>query len=414
MLFSRNIFPLLKEILANSPVVLLNGPRQSGKTTIMELISTDLEMNYVSFDDIRYLAAARQDPIGFLADMRKPVILDEVQRVPEILLPIKQDVDKHRIYGRYALTGSANPLLIPKLGDSLAGRMQILNLWPLSQGELTGIKESFIKDVFSTSFTQISPIAQDKKEIIRKFLLGGYPEMQMEKTTRQRESWCSGYINTILQKDVQDLARIEGLAHLPKLLQLLATRCAGLMNVAQLSRDCAIPVTTIHRYLQLLQTLFLTIQLPAWSRNLGTRLIKSPKIYLVDTAILSYLLEADEERLLAHSQMTGNIMENFIVAELHKQASWSEKRCQLFHFRTANGVEVDIVLENSAGKIVGIEVKSSETVRSDDFSGLRYLQNLVGENFIRGIVVYLGDKQIPFGEGMIAIPISRIWSTDGI
>lgn len=350
--------------------------------------------------------------LGFLSDITKPVILDEVQRVPEILLPIKQDVDKHSLYGRYALTGSANPLLIPKLGDSLAGRMQILNLWPLSQGELTGIKESFIKDAFATSFKHISSNTPDKKEIIRKLLLGGYPEMQMEKTTRQRALWCSGYINTILQKDVQDLARIEGLAHLPHLLQLLATRCAGLMNVAQLSRDCAIPVTTIHRYLQLLQTLFLTIQQPAWSQNLGTRLIKSPKIYLVDTAILSYLLEADEERLLANSQMTGNIMENFIVAELHKQASWSEKRCQLFHFRTANGVEVDIVLENSAGKIVGIEVKSSETVRSDDFSGLRYLQNLVGENFIRGIVVYLGDKQIPFGEGMIATPISRIWSTE--
>jgi uncharacterized protein len=411
MLFQRHVLPLLKELLGSSPVILLNGPRQSGKTTVMEIISKETGMNYVSFDDIRYLAAARQDPIGFLADIQKPLILDEVQRVPEILLPIKQDVDKHHIPGRYALTGSANPLLVPKLGDSLAGRMQILNLWPLSQGELVGVKENFINEVFSASFQSRASIPQNKKEIIAKFILGGYPSLQIKKTARQREFWCNGYINTILQKDVQDLARIEGLAHLPKLLQLLATRCSGLMNVAQLSRDCAIPVTTIHRYLQLLQTLFLTIQQPAWSRNLGTRLIKAPKIYLSDTAILTYLLEADEERLLSNSQMIGNVMENFIVTELHKQVSWSEKRYQLFHFRTSSGIEVDIVLENSAGKIVGVEVKSSETVRSDDFSHLRYLQNLVGNNFIRGIVAYLGDKEISFGENMIALPISRLWSS---
>lgn len=410
MLYKRHILPLLQETLSSSPIVLLNGPRQSGKSTIMELIAKERGMDYISFDDVRYLAAAKQDPIGFVSGLIKPVVLDEVQRVPEIFLPIKQNIDKHRIPGRYALTGSANPLLIPKLGDSLAGRMQILNMWPLSQGELIDHQESFLKDVFSDSmFAQITSVAQNKKDILMKLLIGGYPSVQKEKKARQRTSWCNSYINTILQKDVQDLAKINGLAHLPNLLHLLATRCAGLMNVAQLSRDCDIPITTIHRYLQLLQTLFLIIQQPAWSSNLGTRLIKSPKIYLVDTGLLNYLLEADEERLIDNPHMTGNIMENFVITELYKQASWSEKRIKLFHFRTSNGVKVDIILENSAGKIVGIEVKSSETIRPDDFNGLRYLKEHAGNKFIRGIVLYLGDKQIPFGESMTAIPIGKMW-----
>lgn len=410
MFYKRHIFPLLEETLSSSRVVLLNGPRQSGKTTLMELVSEEHGMEYVTFDDVRYLAAAKQDPIGFLSGLNKPVILDEVQRVPEIFLPIKKDVDKNRSPGRYALTGSANPLLIPKLGDSLAGRMQILNMWPLSQGELIGIQETFLQDVFSpTAFKHISSIAQSKENIIMKLLIGGYPAMQSEKRMRQRTSWCNSYINTILQKDVQDLARIDGLAHLPNLLQLLAVHCAGLMNTAQISRDCRLPTTTIHRYIQLLETLFLIIQLPAWSSNMGTRLIKSPKVYLVDTGLLSYLLEADEERLMYNPNMTGHILENFVLTELYKQASWSEKRIKLFHFRTSNGIEVDIILENSAGKIVGIEVKSSETVRAEDFNGLKHLKNIAGDKFTRGIVLYLGDKQIPFEQEMIAVPISRLW-----
>lgn len=409
-MFTRNIFFRLLEAMSTSFVVLLTGARQTGKTTLMESIAEEKGYNYTTFDDLRTFAAAKQDPIGFIADLKKPTILDEVQRVPEIFLPIKQDVDKHKKAGRYILTGSANPLLVPHLSDSLAGRMEILNLWPLSQGEFRGIQEKFIDRLFSDSFDHFDCESLDKRALVNILVRGGYPAMQeLDKETR-RNGWCSSYLTTILQKDVQDLAKIEGLTHLPNLMTLLASRTSGLLNSAELSRTSGISTTTLHRYLQLLQTLFLVVLVPAWSTNMSKRLSRSPKTYLVDTALLAYLNGVNDKRLMLDTRMMGGFLENFVVVELQKQMTWCDLRIRIFHYRTVQGsFEVDIVLEDAEGRIVGIEIKSSETIHAGDFKGLKNLQEVAGKKFVRGIVLYPGQR-LPFGKDLYALPISSLWA----
>ncbi len=409
-MFQRNLFSHILDAITTSFVVLLTGARQTGKTTLMEILAQEHGYNYSTFDDIRTLAAAKEDPIGFIADLKKPTIIDEVQRVPEIFLPIKQDVDKHKKAGRYVLTGSANPLLIPHLSDSLAGRMEILNLWPLSQGELHGIREIFIDRLFSDSFEHFDCDPLSKNSLAEIVVRGGYPAMQQVKSETQVNSWCNSYLTTILQKDVQELAKIEGLSQLPNLMSLLACRSSGLLNVAELSRTSGISTTTLHRYLQLLQTLFLVVLTPAWSTNLNKRLVRSPKTYLADTGLLAYLIGASQKRLITDTRLNGGFLENFITGEFYKQATWSNTRVRVFHYRTSQGnFEVDIVLEDAEGRIVGIEVKSSETIQASDFKGLKNLQETAGKKFIRGILLYPGPR-LPFGKNLYAMPISSLWA----
>jgi predicted AAA+ superfamily ATPase len=407
-MFNRTLRAKLERAMGRSPVVLLTGARQTGKTTLVKQAGAAKQYNFVSFDDLRFLAAARNDPMGFIEGLAKPVILDEVQRVPEIFLPIKHDVDLNREPGRYLLTGSANPLLIPRLGDSLAGRMEILNMLPLSQGELIGNQDFFVDQLMSDwipsgTFSQLS-----KEDLCSKIVTGGFPAAQGA-DDESRDAWFESYITTILQRDVQDLARIEGLTALPRLLHLLAARSSGLLNGAELARTAGLASTTLHRYLALLETLFLVhLQLP-WSQNLGKRLVKAPKVYLVDTGLLAFLLGADKNRIIADGKLVGGIFENFVVGELRKQLTWCKTRASLFHLRSQSGVEVDIILEDAAGRIVGIEIKSSDSVMPSDFKGLRYLEEVLGDKFLKGILVYTGAQIIPFGNKLFAVPVQALW-----
>jgi len=407
-MYKRNLAVKVEKALKRSPVVLITGARQSGKTTLIKSVGQERGYSYVSFDDVRYLSAAKSDPIGFIAGLQKPVILDEVQRMPELFLAIKQDVDEHRIPGRYALTGSANPLLIPRLGDSLAGRMEILELFPLSAGEIVGRQETFIEWLFNDDAPKaVIPIA--KQDLYRTIITGGYPSVQTL-NQEDRDAWFSGYITTILHRDVQELAQITGLTDLPRLLQLLATRVGNVLNVADISRTSGIATSTLHRYLALLQTVFLVNLQQPWSSNLGKRLIKSPKTYLVDTGLLSFLLDLNLEKAMVNPQPMGALVENFVQAELLKQATWNNVRMHQYHLRTQTGVEVDIVLEDASGKLVGIEVKNSQTVSASDFKGLMYLQEEAKSIFHRGIVFYSGSEIVPFGPNLYALPMSALWN----
>jgi len=406
-MFKRSLGFKVKKAIARSPVVLLTGARQSGKTTLIKEIGQEQGYSYVSFDDMRHLSAAKNDPIGFLAGLSKPIILDEVQRMPELFLAIKQDVDENRIAGRYLLTGSANPLLIPKLGDSLAGRMEILELFPLSAGEIEDRQENCIEWLFSNEVPKaVIPITKDA--LYQKILTGGYPSVQ-GLNSEDRDAWFASYITTILHRDVQDLAQIAGLTELPRLLQLLATRVGNLLNVADISRTSGIATTTLHRYLALLQTVFLVNLQQPWSSNLGKRLIKAPKMYLVDTGLLSFLLDVSAARAELNPQLMGAIVENFVHAELLKQATWNTVRLHQYHMRTQTGIEIDIVLENTAGKLVGIEIKNSQTVSASDFKGLSYLQQEAKTAFHRGIVLYTGSEIVPFGPQLYALPMCALW-----
>jgi predicted AAA+ superfamily ATPase len=406
LVISRHITPSLLEALSDTPVVFLNGARQTGKSFLARwLAATAHPARYLTLDEVAVLAAAQSDPTGFIAGLDGPVVLDEVQRVPKLFLAIKAQVDRDRRPGRFLLTGSADVLLLPELADSLAGRMEVLTLHPLSQGEIEGRPEGFIGAVFAAQLPGLTAGSESGPALCDRIRIGGYPEMQTRTLPRRRAAWFSSYLNTILSRDLRDLARIEGLAALPRLLSLLAARATSLLNFAELSRTAGLPQTTLKRYLSLLETAFLVSYLPAWSSNLGKRLVKAPKLMLNDTGLLVHLLGMD----LSPGPQLGPVLENFVAAELRKQAAWSSPPVRLFHFRTQTGREVDLVLEDRAGRVVGIEVKATATPGAEDFKGLRALAEELGERFHRGIVLYTGAEDIPFGADLCALPVESVW-----
>lgn len=395
-MLKRHIEPKLFAALDYMPVVLLRGARQTGKTTLAKSIGLHKKKyNYLSFDHLPSLIAAKNDPVSFISRLEKPVILDEIQRVPELFLPIKSDVDENRTPGRYFLTGSADPLLIPQLGDSLAGRMRLLTLWPFSQGEIEGKKETFLERAFNQSpILTGKTFSCSKEDLLLRAIKGGYPTPQQMSSEKQRSEWFNDYISLVLQKDVMDLSKIENLTQMPNLLSLLAARTGGLLNTEELARSIKLSSVTLNRYLDLLRTLFLVHLLPAWSGNLGKRLVKSPKVYLSDTALQLFVLNVDTDRLTKDQNLTGNVIENFVVLELLKQISWSDLNVQMFHYRDYKHSEVDIVLEGPGGDLVAIEIKSSQTISSDDFKGLKKFQESVGKKFIQGILLYTGTTHL--------------------
>jgi predicted AAA+ superfamily ATPase len=400
------------EALRDTPVVLLVGARQTGKSTLVRsLLGKSPARRYLTLDDQGVLDAARSDPAGFLAGLDGPVTLDEVQKAPELFPAMKAAVDRDRAPGHYLLMGSANVLLLPKLSESLAGRMEVQTLWPLSQGEMQGRREAFMEGVFESKFSPSLPKKSGATDWMERACLGGFPEVVIRSSASRRRAWFGSYTTTVLSRDVRDLADIESLASLPRLLGLLASRTASLLNYADLSRALGMPQSTLKRYMGLLQALFLYHPLPAWSTSLGQRLIKSPKVLLSDTGLLAHLSGATSERFRQDPTLAGHLLENFVAMELVKQASWSETQVQFFHFRTLAGTEVDLVLEDQAGRVVGLEVKASATPSSADFKGLRALAECAGEKFVRGIVLYTGKEVVPFAKNLTAVPLPAIWES---
>jgi|Deesub1362B_J571_1020462.scaffolds.fasta_scaffold01386_3 hypothetical protein len=406
----RNVTEVLLSALQDSPVVFLSGARQTGKSTLAKwLTATRYPARYITLDDATVLAAARADPTGFIAGLDGPVVLDEVQRAPELFLAIKAAVDRDRRPGQFLLTGSADVLLLPRLSEFLVGRMEITTLWPFSQGELHGVVEGFVEAVFADDFSPYPHTGNSPMDLIEHVTTGGYPEAVTRADPDRRRAWFNSYVTTILHRDVRDLANIEHLDALPRLLSLLAARATSLLNYAELSRSLGLPQTTLKRYLTLLKTTFLVQFLPAWSANLGKRLVKSPRLLLIDTGLMAHLLGTDLQALKSRPELLGRLLENFAAMELKKQITWSRVRPGIYHFRTGTGQEVDIVLEDASGRVVGIEVKASATVRAQDFKGLRYLADLLGDRFLRGIVLYTGDQHVPFGTNLHALPLSSLW-----
>ncbi len=409
----RHITDYLLQALEDTPVVLVNGARQTGKSTLVQSpeVAVRHGRRYVTLDDPGVLAAAKHDPNGFIAGLTTPVTLDEIQRAPELFPTIKVAVDRRREPGRFLLTGSANMLLLPRLSESLAGRMEVLTLWPFSQGEKVGVREGFVDASFSAHPKWLAgkSHAVPRDPLIRIVLAGGYPPVASRSTGARREAWFRSYLMTILQRDVRDIVNIADLTAIPQLLQLTASRVGGLLNFADLSRSLALPQTTLKRYFALLETTFLVELLPAWSGNLGQRLIHSPKVYLNDTGLLAHLLGLAVERLAVDAGLIGGVLENFVLMELKKQSAWSQTHPQLYYWRTASGQEVDIVLEDSAGRLVGVEVKAGATLGASDVRGLEALARSAGKRWIRGIVLYSGAEVVPFAHTLHGIPLPFLW-----
>lgn len=405
----RHVTDHLLAALSDSPVVLLNGARQTGKSTLVQdLVKGGYPARYYTLDDPSVLSTLNHDPAAFLAAQRGPVVLDEVQRAPGLFMALKAEVDRDRRPGRYLLTGSANVLLLPALAEFLVGRMEILSLWPFSRGERVGVRETFIDAVFASALPGYPPAAGDEEPLFESVLRGGYPEALRRTTAARRRAWFGSYLTTLLQRDVRSLANIEGLLALPRLLALLATRATGLVNYAEFSRTAALPQSTLKRYLALLETTFLVRHLPAWSGNPGKRLVKAAKLVLCDSGLMAHLLGATAESGPTEV-CRGPLLENFAAVELLKQATWSVTEPRLYHFRTAAGQEVDLVLEDAAGRVVGIEVKARSRVGARDFDGLRHLADAAGDRFVRGVVLYTGPQDVPFGRDLIALPVDALW-----
>lgn len=410
-MFPRHIEPLLSDALADTPVVLLNGARQTGKSTLVQGLAERQGRRYLTLDDRVVLAAARADPAGFVAGLSGPVVMDEIQRAPALFLDIKAAVDRDRSPGRFLLTGSANVLLLPALADSLAGRMEILSLWPLSGGEMAGDAVFNRADfLFDGALGAISLPACNREDLVERLLQGGFPEAVSRSSAKRRSAWFESYLQTVLQRDVRDLANLEQLTEVPHLLQLLATRSASLMNQAEISRASRLTQTTLKRYLSLLETLFLVQRVPAWARNPGKRLVKAPKVFLPDTGLLSWLLDLSPEKLLGLPGLPGQLVETYVACELLKHLAFSDKGLSFWHYRTQTDIEVDFVLENRLGKLTGIEVKASASIDSADFRGLRHLQETEGDHFQRGIVFYSGRELVAFSDCLFAVPLSFWWA----
>jgi uncharacterized protein len=391
-------------ILADTPILGLIGPRQSGKTTLARQLEPD--RRYITLDDPNTLAAALADPVGTIRRL-DTVIIDEIQRAPALMLAIKQSVDADRRPGRFLVTGSANIVTARGIQDSMAGRIENLRLLPLSQDELANqgpahfLDRLFAGDAFAPTGTDYS--------IVQRVLTGGYPEAIARPDGRRRRDWLAAYVNVLAERDLPDIATIERAADVPRFFNLLATLNGQLINASAMGSRLKIDRKTALRYLGLAEQLFIVRSLPAWSNNALKRLVKAPKLHFIDSGLAAVLTGATPERLAANRTAFGSLLETLVLAELEKQSGWSEGRYAFSHFRDKDGVEIDIIAEDEAGRIVGIEVKASATVTAFDFAGLTRLSAAAGE-FVAGVVFYDGSEPLSFGDKMQALPLTSLWS----
>lgn len=399
----------IRDALTDTPVVAVNGARQVGKSTLVtDLLVGGDRTKVVTLDDETQRSAAYADPTTFVQHDGL-LIVDEVQRCPELLPAIKAEVDRDRRAGRFLLTGSSRLLSIAEMSASLAGRVEIVDLWPLSQGELGRHQENFVDTLLAGSESLSHESDLGRADYMERVCAGGFPE-PLAREGRRRYSWFANYATTVVERMVADVADIDRLTAMPRLLRLSAARTANELNVQDLARDLGLPPRTVSNYLTHLQTVFLIHLVPAWSRNLTSKVAHRPKIMLVDSGLAAHLVRADPAALSDPAAMAaGPLLETFVTMELRKQLGWSASVGDIYHFRDRGGVEVDIVIESHDGRIAGVEVKASATARNDDFRGLRLFEERLGDRFVGGAVLYSGRETVRFGPKLAAVPIARLW-----
>lgn len=448
---TRSLTANIEEALQDTPVVLLAGARQTGKSTLMQALagqrlnetaedgqirlgqpaSRTPKAVYYTLDDPQVMAAARADPHGFVAAQAgyERVLIDEVQRVPELFLAIKHAVDQRRTPGRFLLSGSANVMLLPRVSESLAGRMEIQTLRPLSELELSGNAPEKLQtgaDVIAQWFGSGADLAHSKARLqslpqssfvardvlAQSILRGGYPEA-LQRSARRASAWFDTYLQTVLLRDIRDIAHIDSTSQLPQLLRAVALKTTGTFNLADVSRSLGLPQTTLRRYMTLLETVYLIEPLPAWTHRLSQRAQKTPKYYLGDTGLLAHVLGIT--RLwsganYAEDASAGALVESFALQELRKAVDCSALRgIELLCYRTSTGIEVDFVLQDRAGRVIGIEVKSAQSASATDFKGLKHLRDLLGEQFIAGFVLHTGQQTLAWDPQLMSMPLSSLW-----
>lgn len=396
----------IREALRDTRAVLISGPRQSGKTTLAEKLARQ-DIPFLTLDDETTLDSARRDPVGLIRGLDRAII-DEVQREPRLILAIKRSVDIDKRPGRFILTGSANLMALPQVADSLAGRMAITELLPLSQSELRGRPGHFLERVFQGKAPSAgTSVVGDK--LIETVLAGGYPEALERASWARRQKWFLDYTKAIIERDVKHVAKVDHLRHMPKLLRLLAEHSAQLTNFSSLTAPLGLSNHTVQSYTGVFEKLFLIRSLQPWYHNKIKRIVKTPKLHFLDSGLLAALRNLSPEKLKAGRTPYGAVLETFVLAELLKLASWRDEHFEFFHFRDRKDNEVDIVIEDAEGRVVGIEVKAGATVGGEDFRGMRKLAEVSGKKFRLGVVLYDHDTIVPFGDKMFAVPVSALW-----
>ena len=408
-LHPRYLRPLLLEALADTRVVFVAGARQVGKTTLTRDVAVgEHPMTILSLDEASTREAASRDPAGFVAELSGPVLIDEIQHVPELLLEIKRAVDRDTTPGRFLLTGSANILTSKKIKDALTGRIETLNLWPLAQSEIRGGRVNFADALFEGTPPQLSGCEVGRDAFASTVTAGGYPEALL-RTGRRRERWFESYIDSTLDRDLRDISDAIKTEEMPRLLALIATQAANLLSYRNAAGRLGLSHETVKAYVGLLEQLFLVMRLQAWRPGLGAREASTPKVYLVDSGLLAHLLGADETRVARDDQITGKILENFVAVEVVKHLGWARNRVRLYHYQR-DREDVDLILERADGQIVAIEVKARTTITSQDYKWLIKLRERRGSRFVTGVVIHPREQTIPLGDRLWALPISALWA----
>lgn len=395
------------EALSDTPVVCLLGPRQVGKSTLAKQLEP--ERTYISLDDESLLHAAKTDALGFIASLPKYVIIDEVQRAPELLLAIKLEIDRNRQPGRFLLTGSANLLLLPQVQDSLAGRMEVIYLHPLTEQEKRLSQTTLLNTLINGEITpQTVSDSIPLVNVAEVLCQGGYPEPNRRTPHRARQ-WHRQYTHAIVQRDVEDIAAIQDKDSLLALMELLANRTASLLNISSLSKEVRLDRATVTKYLSILERLFLAHQLPAWHRNHAKRLIKSPKLHLVDTGLSAALARLEPSQWLSDAERFGSLLESHVVEQLIAQAGWVDPDLRFYHYRDKDQVEVDLVIERGQ-EIWGVEVKRAASIQPKDIAGLAKFAEQAGKGFRGGMLIYTGRHCLKLSvPGCFAVPVGMLW-----
>jgi predicted AAA+ superfamily ATPase len=405
-LYPRHIEPRIAEAMLDTPVVLLAGPRQAGKTTLVRQMA-EKGLRYLTLDDELTLLSAREDPVGMIRSLDRAVI-DEIQRAPQLLLAIKKSVDEDRRPGRFLLTGSANLMALPTVADSLAGRMETLSLLPLSQSEIEGGSQNWIDSVFSGLIPKSGILAKDS-DLVERVLRGGYPEAISRPSPKRRATWAKQYLDAIIQRDVRDVSGIEKLDQLPRFLRALAQTAGQMCNYTRLGGQVGLDGKTASTYIGVFEQMYLLKRVDVWARNRLNRVVKTPKLQFIDSGLLATLLDLSTHEVQLDRTRFGNVLETFVYGELLKHITTANGDYQLMYYRDTDKFEVDVVIENAVGHLIGVEVKAAATVKERDLRGLKKLASQAGDQFKMGVLLYDGDETMPLGDGIWAAPLSTLW-----